>query len=56
MQINNKYYHLLKIILIGDEKTGKSSLTQKFTDDLFNEKYDATIGVKKFSNPFQIQI
>lgn len=39
------YDHLLKILIIGDTGVGKSCLMLRFTDDLFNEKQLATIGV-----------
>jgi len=39
------YDHLFKILIIGDSGVGKSCLMLRFTDDTFNEKQLATIGV-----------
>jgi len=39
------YDHLIKLILIGDEGTGKSSLMSRFCDQHFSHSYVATIGV-----------
>jgi len=35
-----------KICLVGDFSVGKTSLTQKFVNNVFSEKYLTTIGVK----------
>lgn len=35
-----------KVCLVGDFSVGKTSLTQKFVNDVFSEKYLTTIGVK----------
>lgn len=35
-----------KICLVGDFSVGKTSLTQKFVNDVFSEEYLTTIGVK----------
>ncbi len=37
-----------KICLLGDESVGKSSISTRFADDQFSDKYKATIGVKLF--------
>ena len=39
------YDYLLKILLIGDSNTGKSSLLIRFCDDSFSEAFISTIGV-----------
>lgn len=39
------YDHLFKILIIGDSGVGKSCLMLRFTDDTFNERQLATIGV-----------
>ncbi|RBP49256.1 Rab family GTPase [Arenicella xantha] len=36
----------LKICMVGDFSVGKTSLTQKFVNNVFSEKYLTTIGVK----------
>lgn len=40
-----EYDHLLKVILVGDEGAGKSSLMQRYTDNVFQFSYVSTIGV-----------
>jgi len=35
-----------KICMVGDFSVGKTSLTQKFVNNVFSEKYLTTIGVK----------
>ena len=40
------YNYLLKYIIIGDASVGKSNLLMKFTENKFNESYQATIGVE----------
>ena len=39
------YDYLLKILLIGDSNTGKSSLLVRFCDDTFSDAFISTIGV-----------
>ena len=38
--------YMFKIILVGDEGTGKSKLLINFCDDEFSEAYETTIGVE----------
>ncbi len=38
--------HKKKICLVGDFAVGKTSLTQKFVNNVFSEKYLTTVGVK----------
>lgn len=40
------YDYLLKIIIIGDANTGKSSLLQRTTFNIFSESYATTIGLE----------
>ena len=35
----------MKICVIGSSNVGKSSLLLKFTEDYFDENYQATIGI-----------
>eukprot|EP01027_Heterolobosea_sp_BB2_P008070 GEZU01011984.1.p1 GENE.GEZU01011984.1~~GEZU01011984.1.p1 ORF type:complete len:201 (-),score=27.74 GEZU01011984.1:99-701(-) len=39
------YDHLFKLLLVGDSGVGKSSLLLRFTDGVFDEDKEATIGV-----------
>ncbi|XP_060583854.1 ras-related protein Rab-1-like [Ruditapes philippinarum] len=39
------YDLLFKILVIGDDKTGKSALLLRYVDDTFSESYIASIGV-----------
>lgn len=40
------YNYLFKYIIIGDSSVGKSNLLLKYTQNTFNEEYQATIGVE----------
>ncbi|CAD7960975.1 unnamed protein product [Amoebophrya sp. A25] len=40
-----QHEHLFKLLIIGDSGVGKSCLMLRFTEDTFNEKQLATIGV-----------
>ncbi len=48
MTTNNtqKYNYLFKYIVIGAPSVGKSQIVKRFTADIFNEKYGATIGAE----------
>ena len=37
--------HFYKILLIGDQYTGKTSLLRRFTEDKFQNSYLHTIGL-----------
>lgn len=41
-----KYQQLMKLIIIGDGGTGKSSLLHRFVEDSFSDDQTATIGVE----------
>ncbi len=43
--MGERYDHLLKLLLIGDEAVGKSSILLRFTDNTFNDQQASTIGV-----------
>ena len=39
------YEYLFKVLIIGDQKAGKSCLLRRFVEDSFTDKYISTIGV-----------
>lgn len=41
----DKYDYLFKIILVGDQAVGKTSLVRRFTTGKFEQQYKTTIGV-----------
>jgi Rab family, other len=41
-----KYHQLMKLIVVGDSGTGKSSLLHRFVEDTFSEDQTQTIGVE----------
>ena len=41
----NNYDYALKILVIGDNYVGKTSLIQRFSDDIFIENYCSSIGI-----------
>ena len=45
---NNKTRNEIKIIVIGNSATGKTSFVNKWTKDTFTEQYKATV-VSEFS-------
>ena len=44
--MTEKFHHLMKLIVIGDSGTGKSSLLHRFVEDAFSEEQTQTIGVE----------
>ncbi|KAF5223168.1 putative Ras-related protein Rab4 [Trypanosoma cruzi] len=49
-----KYQQLIKLILVGDSGTGKSSLLHRFVEDTFSEQQAQTIGVEFGSKIVQL--
>lgn len=45
MSHSNDIDMIFKILVIGDPNVGKTSIVQRYTSNLFTEKYKATIGV-----------
>lgn len=46
MSATEKYHQLMKLIVVGDSGTGKSSLLHRFVEDTFSEDQTQTIGVE----------
>lgn len=44
--MSDNYQHLLKLIVVGDSGTGKSSLLHRFVSDTYAEEHSPTIGVE----------
>jgi small GTP-binding protein len=42
---NKDYDYIFKLLIIGDSYVGKSSLLSKYVDNIFDENFNATIGV-----------
>ena len=45
---NTKYYHLFKLLIIGESGVGKTCLLLRFTDDSFTANHLTTIGKIKY--------
>lgn len=43
--MGENYDYLFKIILVGDQGVGKTSLVRRFTTGKFQDEYKSTIGV-----------
>ncbi|ESL05948.1 hypothetical protein TRSC58_06386 [Trypanosoma rangeli SC58] len=52
--MTEKYQQLIKLILVGDSGTGKSSLLHRFVEDDFSEQQAQTIGVEFGSKIVQL--
>jgi len=46
---------LLKVILLGEAHVGKTSIFQRFTMDVYTERYKPTIGAEYFSKDTKIR-
>ncbi len=44
--IASNFNYLFKYIIIGDSNVGKSNILTRYTQNKFNEQYQATIGVE----------
>lgn len=42
---SHKYDYLFKFVLVGDSTVGKSALMHRFTEDVFSEQINSTIGI-----------
>ena len=42
--LRSDYDHLFKVLCIGDSATGKSSIVSRYTDEVFEKNFIATIG------------
>ncbi|KAH9578751.1 Small GTPase [Trypanosoma melophagium] len=52
--MSEKYQQLMKLIVVGDSGTGKSSLLHRFVEDTFSEEQAQTIGVEFGSKIVQL--
>ena len=52
--MEKEYDFLFKILLVGNAGVGKSSITKRFTQDIFYEHHISTIGVDFTVKTFQI--
>ncbi|ORC88450.1 ras-related rab-4 [Trypanosoma theileri] len=52
--MSEKYQQLMKLIVVGDSGTGKSSLLHRFVEDTFSEDQAQTIGVEFGSKIVQL--
>ena len=44
-----------KIVFLGDQSVGKTAIIMRFTQDSFDVKYQATIGIDFLTKPVQIE-
>eukprot|EP01084_Bolivina_argentea_P140519 247001_1 len=51
----NAYSYLFKLLIVGDEAVGKSSILLRFTDNRFSNDYTPTIGVEFGAGTVNIQ-
>ena len=45
MSKKDKKYIIYKVVLLGDENVGKTSIINRFKNDIFSEKYEPTLGL-----------
>ena len=46
--------HQLKVVLLGDGTTGKTSLATRISQNSFSKKYDQTLGVDFFMRRLEL--
>ena len=44
-EVQKKEFEIVKLILLGESRTGKTSVLKKYTDDTFSEEFISTIGI-----------
>ena len=44
-EVKKKEFEIVKLVLLGDSRTGKTSVLKKYTDDTFSEEFISTIGI-----------
>ena len=49
MKKKRKIDHIFKIIIIGDQSVGKTTLLTRFSHNFFNEKTAPTVGLDLFT-------
>ena len=54
VKMGDKYDYLFKIILVGDQAVGKTSIVRQFTTGKFQQEYKSTIGVEFTVQTLQI--
>jgi small GTP-binding protein len=55
VQSKSEIFSMMKLVLVGNSKVGKTSLFQRYINDKFSEEYLMTIGMNSETKDFQFQ-